>query len=292
LRRGYRVRLVVRAFGLPAGSIGRVTDFRRDKKFAQDLPVVQFTGPDGQKKEIVVAPLIASQTDMKFGRVYCQQIPLVPSFAVKAHDLDGHSIDRAVLDLDNSKMKSSPKRFGLAYLMLSRVIDPEGIFFKSFSPGCFEVDSTVLAFENGLRTSRTRPVFSAAVVQIVNSFLSKWADKNQLADEIPANFVPVQTAANKQQRATTTTTTTTVKQPTDEERRKQKKARLAAKQRQEHDSYLRQLRGDSSWEGWEGSAPSTPEGNASRNGELVTESKEQSPIQPSEQSPVEERKAR
>jgi ATP-dependent DNA helicase PIF1 len=73
-------------------------------------------------------------------------MPLILSWAVTIHKIQGTTLDTAVMDLGNTVFE-----YGQMYVALSRVKTLEGLFLEGFNPKKIKANPKVVEFYSGIR---------------------------------------------------------------------------------------------------------------------------------------------
>lgn len=115
--------------GLCNGSQGVVMDFA-----ANGYPLVKF-----KTCTQIVAPIVW-QSD-NYPTLGIRMMPLILSWAVTIHKIQGTTLDTAVMDLGNTVFE-----YGQMYVALSRVKSLDGLFLEGFNPKKIKANPKVIAF--------------------------------------------------------------------------------------------------------------------------------------------------
>lgn len=141
LKKGARVMLTKNidvSIGLVNGSIGVIDSFteNQDEKF----PIVIFDNIHGKH---VIYP-VSIELELNNCTCIASQIPLMLSYALTTHKLQGLSLDSAILDLSTAFCN------GQVYVALSRVKSFDGVYLKSFDPSKIKVNKKMKEFLDNL----------------------------------------------------------------------------------------------------------------------------------------------
>lgn len=111
--------------GLANGSRGVVTQLLQD--------AVKVKWLNGKENVIEVQSWEKKDED---GKIIRTQIPFILAWALTIHKCQGCTLDYVICDLGKSVFAP-----GQAYVALSRVRDPSGLFISNFTPGCIKADT-------------------------------------------------------------------------------------------------------------------------------------------------------
>jgi ATP-dependent DNA helicase PIF1 len=134
LKKGAVVMCVVNydmEIGICNGSQGIIVDF--DK--TQNLPIVKFA--NGVQ---IVMPYYEWCSD-EYPNIVVSQIPLILSWALTIHKIQGSTMDMAEIDIGHSVFE-----FGQIYVALSRIRSLNGLYLLSFHPHKIRANPKVIEF--------------------------------------------------------------------------------------------------------------------------------------------------
>ena len=125
--------------GLCNGSQGKVIRFAPSKSSSVKLPVVEFSNGI---QEIITFYEHQSST---YPSIVVSKIPLILSWALTIHKVQGTTLDKAIMDLGSTIFED-----GQAYVALSRVKSLDGLFLERFNPRKIKVNPKLVEFYAGL----------------------------------------------------------------------------------------------------------------------------------------------
>ena len=144
LKVGAQVMMVTNDFeeGLVNGSTGVVLEFVYGSD-GQPSPVVKFT--NGVTK--VVGRKTFTKTMRGVGRLCREQVPLILSWAVTVHKVQGVTVDNVIVDLSRIWLS------GQSYVALSRATALGGLEVRNFKPNRVFTNPLVVRFYEAMRKS-------------------------------------------------------------------------------------------------------------------------------------------
>jgi ATP-dependent DNA helicase PIF1 len=134
LKKGAVVMCVVNydmEIGICNGSQGVVVDFEK----TQNLPIVRFS--NGVQ---LIMPFYDWCSD-EYPSIVVSQIPLILSWALTIHKIQGSTMDMAEIDIGHSIFE-----FGQIYVALSRIRSLAGLYLLSFHPHKIRANPKVIEF--------------------------------------------------------------------------------------------------------------------------------------------------
>ena len=158
LKKGAQVMLVKNLTNdLVNGTVGIIVDFTDEIEIKynfkgtttvkESLPIVRFTLTN-RKVFTRVMDRATWETRLPSGQLQASrtQIPLILAWAITIHKSQGQTIERLIVNLDNTF------ETGQVYVALSRAVDASNLQVKGFNPGSVMSDETSLKFyvENDL----------------------------------------------------------------------------------------------------------------------------------------------
>lgn len=119
--------------GICNGSQGVIIGFREMEK--EVFPIVKFQ--NGAQMDVYRVVLQSEEYPI----LTCSQIPLVLSWAITIHKVQGITLDNAIMDLGNRVFE-----YGQAYVALSRIKSLNGLYLLKFDPAKIKADPIVTDF--------------------------------------------------------------------------------------------------------------------------------------------------
>ena len=106
--------------------------------FMKSLPVVKFS-----TCEIVVSPYRFETEDKEGNIYYYDQLPLIVCWARSIHKSQGQTLEKGVISIGEKIFENHQ-----AYVALSRISSPDGVYIENFDPKSFKICPRVLKFYN------------------------------------------------------------------------------------------------------------------------------------------------